>query len=127
MSLIFRFCQRFVAPRRPGTIRTRRVRGGAVAWRRPALEELEQRLVLSVPTPDHVVIVTESSRAYGDIIGNSNAPYINSLAQAGASFTNAHGISSVGEPNYLGLFSGSTQGVTDDGSYTFSGANLRSN
>jgi hypothetical protein len=85
------------------------------------VEELESRLVLS---PAHVVIVIESNQGYGSVIGNSSAPYINTLAQSGASFTSSHGISSVGEPNYLALFSASTQGVTDDGSYTFSAANL---
>src|SRR5205807_1746445 len=45
---------------------------------RPSLEELEQRLVLTVPAPDHVVIVMEANHGFGDIIGNTaNAPYIN--------------------------------------------------
>ncbi len=67
-----------------------------------------------VPTPDHVVIVMEENHGYSEIIGSSNAPYINSLAQSGALFTNSYAIEHPSEPNYLDLFSGSNQGVHDD-------------
>jgi hypothetical protein len=93
---------------------------------RPALEELEPRLVLSVPTPDHVVIVMEENHGFNDIIGRNAAPYINSLAQHGALFTSSYAITHPSEPNYLALFSGSTHGVTDDGHYDFTGPNLAS-
>jgi hypothetical protein len=36
------------------------------------------------------------------------------LAKSGATFTDAHGEAHPSQPNYLALFSGSTQGVTDD-------------
>jgi hypothetical protein len=62
---------------------------------------------------------------YSQIIGNSNAPYINSLATSGALFTNSFAVTHPSQPNYLALFSGSTQGVTDDNSHTFSGAESR--
>src|SRR5258708_7977000 len=79
----------------------------------------------SIPRPDHVVIVVKENHSYAEIIGSVNAPYINSLAQLGASFTNSFGITHPSEPNYLAFFSGSTQGVTDDGcTYTFGTPNL---
>jgi hypothetical protein len=82
----------------------------------------------SVPKPDHVVIVIEENHSYSEIIGNSAAPYINSLAQQGANFSNSFGVTHPSEPNYLALFSGSTQGVTDDGcGYKFSTPNLGRN
>jgi phospholipase C len=68
----------------------------------------------SLPAPDHVIIVMEENHSYTDIIGSSDAPYINSLAQAGALFTDSHGIEHPSQPNYLDLFSGSNQGVTND-------------
>ena len=81
----------------------------------------------AIPRPDHVVIVVEENHAYSQIIGNSSAPYINSLAKQGASFTNSHGVQHPSEPNYLELFSGSNQGVNDDSCpHTFSTANLGS-
>ncbi len=67
-----------------------------------------------IPRPDHVVIVVEENRAYGKIIGASAAPYINSLAQRGAVFTEYFGVRHPSQPNYLAMFSGSTQGVGDD-------------
>src|SRR5437899_5675609 len=81
---------------------------------RLGLEELEPRVVPSMPTPDHVVVVIEENSAYSGIIGSSAAPYINSLAQQGALMTNSFAITHPSQPNYLDLFSGSNQNVTDD-------------
>jgi hypothetical protein len=82
---------------------------------------------LVVPRPDHVVIVVEASHGYSDIFNDAAGdPYLLGLAQQGASFTNSYGLSQAGQPNYLALFSGSTQGVTDDGTYNFTGPNLGS-
>jgi hypothetical protein len=96
--------------------------------RRAKIESLEQRQLLStMPTPAHVVVVVEENSSYNEIIGNSSAPYINSLAQGGASFTQSFAVSHPSQPNYLAIFSGSTQGITDDnGPISFSSANLRS-
>jgi len=79
----------------------------------------------SIPRPDHVVIVIEENHSYSEVIGNVQAPYFNFLAQQGALFTRSYAVTHPSEPNYLALFSGSTQGVTDDGcSYTFGTPNL---
>ncbi len=67
-----------------------------------------------IPRYDHVIIVIEENHAYGELIGSTNAPYINELAKGGVIFTDSHGIGHPSQPNYLALFSGSTQGVTDD-------------
>jgi phosphatidylinositol-3-phosphatase len=73
------------------------------------------------------VIVVEENHSYREIVGNKNAAYINSLMKKGANFTNYHGVEHPSEPNYLDLFSGSNQGVTDDSCpHTFSSANLAS-
>jgi hypothetical protein len=83
--------------------------------RRPQLEPLDGRVLLSaVPRPDHIVIVVEENHAYSSIIGSTAAPYINSLAAQGASFTASHGVTHPSQPNYIDLFSGSNQGVTSD-------------
>src|SRR5205085_10510303 len=68
----------------------------------------------SIPVPDHIVIVMEENHGYAEIIGSKNAPYINSLAAAGALFTKSYAVTHPSQPNYLELFSGSNQGVTDD-------------
>lgn len=75
--------------------------------------------------PDHVVIVIEENHSYSEIVGASEAPYINSLAAKGALLTQSFAIAHPSQPNYLALFSGSTQGITDDSCpHTFSGSTL---
>lgn len=79
----------------------------------------------AMPSPAHVVIVMEENHSYTEIIGSSDAPYINSLAALGASFTQSFAITHPSEPNYLALFSGSTESVTgDDCPLTFSATSL---
>jgi acid phosphatase len=60
------------------------------------------------------VVVIFENRDYADIKGNSDAPYLNKLMARAANFTNARAETHPSQPNYLALFSGSTQGVTDD-------------
>ncbi|MFL6055546.1 MAG: alkaline phosphatase family protein [Actinoallomurus sp.] len=80
-----------------------------------------------LPRPDHVVVVVMENHSYSEIIGSSSAPYINSLASQGANFSQSFAVTHPSEPNYLELFSGSTQGVTDDSCpHTFSTPNLGS-
>jgi len=67
-----------------------------------------------IPQYDHVIVVMEENHAYHEVIGSDNAAYINHLAKDGVLFSNSHGIGHPSQPNYLALFSGSTQGVTGD-------------
>ncbi len=67
-----------------------------------------------IKVPAHVIIVIEENHGYSQIIGSDSAAYINKLAREGAVFTNSHGITHPSQPNYLGIFSGTTQGVTGD-------------
>ena len=79
----------------------------------------------AVPEPAHTVVVVMENHSYADIIGNPDAPFINDLARRGALFTRSYAITHPSEPNYLALFSGSTQGVSDDGCpYRFTAPNL---
>jgi hypothetical protein len=74
--------------------------------------ELEDRTLLSVPQFDHIVVVFEENKSPMSVIGNAGAPYINYLAQNGAYLSESFGTSRPSQPNYIALFSGSTQGVT---------------
>jgi hypothetical protein len=78
------------------------------------------------PKYDHIVIVMEENHSFNEIIGSSSAPYINSLApSAGALFTQSFAVAHPSQPNYVALFSGSTQGLTSDSCpHTFSANNL---
>ena len=68
----------------------------------------------ALPKPDHVLIVFMENKDTDEILGSKDAPYLNALAASGASFTNAHAETHPSQPNYLAMFSGGTQGVTDD-------------
>jgi phosphatidylinositol-3-phosphatase len=65
---------------------------------------------------DHVVWIVFENHSYKQIIGSSSAPYFNQLAGKCGLATNATAIRHPSLPNYIGLTSGSTQGITDDGS-----------
>ena len=79
----------------------------------------------TLPRYDHVVIAVFENHRYGAVINNPNAPYLSALAAQGATFTQSFGVTHPSQPNYLALYSGSTQGITDDSCpHTFSGDNL---
>jgi hypothetical protein len=68
----------------------------------------------SVPQPDHIVLVMFENKKYSQINNVSTAAYFNSLAAQGAKFSKSFAITHPSQPNYIALFSGSTQGVTND-------------
>jgi phosphatidylinositol-3-phosphatase len=73
----------------------------------------------------HVVIVVMENHSYSDVIGSSQAPYLNSLARQGRSLTRMYAITHPSEPNYVALFSGTTHGLTDDSCpHRYTGSNL---
>ena len=77
-----------------------------------------------VPVP-HVMLIVEENRSEASVIGSSDAPYINGLANQHGLATASYGQSHPSLPNYLALLSGSTQGRTDDGTqYSFAGPTL---
>jgi hypothetical protein len=107
----------------------------APALARPAVPSSDQSLfseqapasATGVPRPDHVVVVVEENEAVEDVLGSPDAPYLTSLAAAGADQTNFFAETHPSQPNYLALFSGSTQGITNDSCpHTFAGDNLGS-
>jgi hypothetical protein len=69
---------------------------------------------VKLPKIDHIVIVVEENHSQKAIQGNQSAPYINSLMKLGTNLTNYYAIEHPSQPNYLDLFSGSNQGVTND-------------
>ncbi len=59
----------------------------------------------------HVMLIVEENHAYSSIIGQPAAPYINSLASTYALATNSYASTHDSLGNYLGLISGSINGV----------------
>jgi len=72
----------------------------------------------------HVYLIVMENKGYGEIIGNTNAPYINSLIAKYGLAANYKAVAHPSQPNYVALFSGSTQGVLTDGIYNLDGQNL---
>jgi phospholipase C len=79
-----------------------------------------------VPRFDHVVVVIMENHSAAEIYGNGYAPYINgTLIAGGAKFNSSYGVTHPSQPNYIAMFSGSTQSVIDDSCpHSFSTGNL---
>jgi hypothetical protein len=80
----------------------------------------------ALPKYDHIVVIFEENKDYDEIINSANAPYINNTllgTYGGVLFTNMTAETHPSQPNYLDFFSGSNQGVTDDGQYDLPGSN----
>jgi acid phosphatase len=91
----------------------------------PATDDAGAAAAGDLPAPDHVMVVIFENEDAQNIVGGPEAPYLTSLAESGATFSDAHGETHPSQPNYLALFSGSTQGVVDDSCpLTFTGPNL---
>ncbi|TQS45468.1 acid phosphatase [Cryptosporangium phraense] len=65
-----------------------------------------------LPHPDHVIVVVFENKARQQI--TRHAPYLTGLARRSANLTGSYALTHPSQPNYFALFSGSTQGVTDD-------------
>src|SRR5437764_831371 len=66
------------------------------------------------PPPARVVVLIEENHSLAEIRGSSQAPFLNALAAYGTTMTESYAVGHPSQPNYLELFSGSTQGVSSD-------------
>ena len=68
-----------------------------------------------LPRPDHIVVVIMENRGYSQIMDMRNGnSYIHALARRGVLFTQSYGVTHPSQPNYLALFSGAMQGITNN-------------
>jgi len=68
----------------------------------------------AIPRPDHVVICVLENHGYPQVIGSSTAPYLDHLTTIGANLQEYYALTHPSQPNYIMMFSGSNQGVTDN-------------
>jgi hypothetical protein len=93
---------------------------GAGAWlvRRAQhltpLEAIPAGSTLAVRPFSHVFLIVLENKSEQDIIGSPNAPYLNSLIDQYGLANDYQGVAHPSQPNYLAVFSGSTQEVFDD-------------
>jgi hypothetical protein len=76
-------------------------------------------LTLTAPPPNpsgpsHVLVIVMENKEFGDVIGSSSSPFVNSLARRYASATGFFGVRHPSLPNYLALTAGTTFGVDSD-------------
>jgi phosphatidylinositol-3-phosphatase len=79
---------------------------GLLACAAPAAAQLPR-----VPHLDHIVVVIMENHSYDEA---RVLPYTSKLIASGSSFATSRGIRHPSQPNYIALWSGSTQGVTSD-------------
>ncbi|QNE36924.1 alkaline phosphatase family protein [Leifsonia shinshuensis] len=77
----------------------------------------------------HIVVIVDENKPAHSVIGDPEAPYLTSLARAGALATAYSAVTHPSLPNYLALTSGTTAGITSDcnppgGSCLVTGPNL---
>ena len=76
-----------------------------------AAASLSSTALAAVPASDHVVVVIMENKSFAEV---RTQPYTASLMASGAWFAGATAITHPSQPNYIALWSGSTQGVTND-------------
>lgn len=64
--------------------------------------------VAHVPHFDHVFVVMMENEDYADIVGNTAAPYLNSLLAKGANLTNMYATAHPSDENYTAFAAGTT-------------------
>src|SRR5437868_14848226 len=72
----------------------------------------------------HVFVIMMENTGYDSLIGNPNAPWINSAASTYGLATNYFGVIHPSQPNYIAATSGSTNGVMDDNDTTINVPNI---
>ena len=67
-----------------------------------------------LPGPNHAVLVILENHGSSSIIRSPDPPFINALAEQGASLTRFFAVTRPSQPNYLAIFSGSLQNVDEN-------------
>ncbi|MBP6334074.1 MAG: T9SS type A sorting domain-containing protein [Bacteroidia bacterium] len=68
----------------------------------------------TLPRPNKVVICVLENHGYPQVIGTSHAPYLDYLTTIGANLQEFYALTHPSQPNYIMMFSGSNQGVTNN-------------
>jgi len=88
---------------------------------------LAQNPAPSIPRLDHVFVIVMENHHYGQIFGNSNAPFVNAYAKSANLAANYFGVGHPSLTNYLEMVGGSNFGVVNDNSPDWHNKACRSN
>jgi phosphatidylinositol-3-phosphatase len=67
-----------------------------------------------IPNFEHIILIVFENHGYGEVIGNSQMPYLNSLAKQYVLLSKDYAVTHPSLPNYIALVSGDTQNITKD-------------
>ena len=76
------------------------------------------------PALGHIWVIVLENKPSETIIGSPDAPYLNELIGTSGLATNYQAVAHPSQPNYLALFSGATQRVTDNEPHDIDAPNL---
>lgn len=88
-----------------------------VAWMMTPSVTSASTINSAIPHYQHIVEIMMENTSYGTIIGNSNAPQINALANQYGLATDYYGVTHPSEPNYVANIGGSYFGIQDDNQF----------
>jgi hypothetical protein len=71
----------------------------------------------AMPKYDHLFILIEENKAYGQILGNPDAPNLNQLKQTYGFASDYYGVVHPSQANYIAMLGGSTFGIHDDDAF----------
>ena len=107
------------------------VAAAVVGWSRlrtaPPLDPLESvpaGSLLAVPPARPVILIVLENKNERSILDAPDAPYLTHLFETAAVSVEYQAVAHPSQPNYLALFSGSTQGVTDNESHDLTAPSL---
>jgi hypothetical protein len=69
------------------------------------------------PRYDHVIVIVDENKDYGEVVGASAAPSMTRWAGEYGVATHYDAVAHPSEPNYVAIVGGSTFGITDDGPF----------
>jgi hypothetical protein len=101
--------------------------GGQIARRSDHLTNLEpipSGSDVAVRPMSHVFLIVLENKSEADVIDTPDAPYLNQLIARHGLSTDYQAVAHPSQPNYLALFSGSTQDALDDDVHDVTAANL---
>jgi len=99
---------------RPRTVMALALLAAGLVGGAPAAAMAATVITAALPRPAHVVVVMLENKRYDAVVGHKKTPWVTSLAERWASMTRFYAETHPSQPNYLALFSGSSQGVTDN-------------
>ncbi|HEV8698022.1 MAG TPA: alkaline phosphatase family protein [Candidatus Limnocylindrales bacterium] len=77
-----------------------------------------------IPAFSNVWIIVLENRDYSRVVGADDLPYLTGLIDRYGLAESYHGVARPSQPNYLAMFSGSTHGVTDNGTHDIDAPNV---